>query len=105
ESAVMEDIRQTLRTFDQLHQLGVQLAIDDFGTGYSSLSYLQNLPADTLKVDQSFVSRIGTAPRSDAILRAIVDLGQALDLHVVAEGIETPEQLAFLRSIGCEAGQ
>ena len=105
ESVVMEDIQATLHSFEQLRRVGVQLAIDDFGTGYSSLSYLQNLPVDTLKVDQSFVRRVGTAPRSDAILAAIVELGRALGLHVVGEGVETPAQLRFLRGLQCHAAQ
>ncbi|MCC7366671.1 MAG: sensor domain-containing phosphodiesterase [Dehalococcoidia bacterium] len=105
ESILMDDIQATLRTLEQLNRLGVKLAIDDFGTGYSSLAYLQSLPVDTLKIDQSFVRRIGAAPRSNAILSTVVDLGAALDLHVVAEGIESEEQLRFLREAGCPAGQ
>jgi EAL domain-containing protein (putative c-di-GMP-specific phosphodiesterase class I) len=102
---LIEDIQRATHTMQALNDLGVRLAIDDFGTGYSSLGYLQLLPVDTLKIDQSFVKLIGTSRRSDAILRAIIDLGRALDLHVVAEGIESNEQFEFLRTAECAAGQ
>jgi diguanylate cyclase (GGDEF)-like protein len=105
ESVLIEDIQRATHTMQALNDLGVRLAIDDFGTGYSSLGYLQLLPVDTLKIDQSFVKLIGTSRRSDAILRAIIDLGRALDLHVVAEGIESNEQFEFLRTAECAAGQ
>ena len=105
ESALMEDIPATVDTLIQLKKLGVALAIDDFGTGYSSLSYLQHLPVDTLKVDQLFVGAIGHDPRATAIVDAIVRIGTALDLQVTAEGVETLQQISYLRKVGCTRGQ
>jgi diguanylate cyclase (GGDEF)-like protein len=89
----------------RLAELGVHLAIDDFGTGYSSLAYLSRLPIDTLKIDRSFVSRLGREPESDAVVRTIIALAHTLKLSVTAEGIETPEQAAQLRSLGAQRGQ
>lgn len=89
----------------ELREIGVAVAIDDFGPGYSSLSYLQTLPIDTLKIDQSFVNAVGRSAKADAILTAMIDLGNALDLDVVAEGIETAAQAAFVRDAGCWAAQ
>ena len=83
----------------------MRLAIDDFGTGHSSLTWLRRLPADFLKVDKTFVSGLGTDPGDTAIVRAVLDLGQALGLTTVAEGVETPEQLAVLRELGCDWAQ
>jgi EAL domain-containing protein (putative c-di-GMP-specific phosphodiesterase class I) len=89
---------------EEVSALGVRLALDDFGTGYSSLSLLQNLPVDTLKIDRSFIRRVDAAERR-AFVRAILDLAQALDLPVVAEGIEEPEQVLELERLGCRLGQ
>jgi len=83
----------------------VQLAIDDFGTGYSSLSYLRQFPIDVLKIDQSFVHQISGDPSDSAIVSAIIDMGKNLKQFVIAEGIETLEQLAFLRAHHCAEGQ
>lgn len=105
ESVLIEDIPATLETLGDLKALGVGLAIDDFGTGYSSLSYLQRLPVDTLKVDQSFIARLGVDPASGPVLRAIVEMGNALKMTVVAEGIENAWQWDFLSDIGCKLGQ
>lgn len=82
----------------------VLIAIDDFGTGYASLSYLAQFPADTLKIDRSFISRLGN-PRTRAIVTAMIELAHALGLNAVAEGIETADQLAILNELGCDLGQ
>ncbi|MEO9256359.1 MAG: sensor domain-containing phosphodiesterase, partial [Tepidiformaceae bacterium] len=105
ESVLIGDVPETLEILSELKGLGVGLSIDDFGTGYSSLNYLQRLPVDTLKVDQSFVGSLGQKATAGPVLRAIVELGNALFMQVVAEGIETRAQLEFLGSIGCQFGQ
>ena len=84
---------------------GVRLAIDDFGIGYSSLAYLQHLPVQTIKIDRSFVSGLGSDPTAEALVQAIVTLGHSLGKWVVAEGVETQVQLAALRALGCDAAQ
>src|SRR5205085_1886326 len=89
----------------QLRALNVRLHIDDFGTGYSSLNYLHRLPADTLKVDRSFISGSGPGGENWEIVRTIMALAHNLGLDVIAEGIETPEQLAQLTALQCEYGQ
>ncbi len=96
------DRAQNRRTLDALREVGVSFALDDFGTGYASLTHLREFAVDRIKVDQSFVQQIGKDAGSSAIIRAIVSLGAALQLHVVAEGVETAEQLAFLQGVGCE---
>jgi EAL domain-containing protein (putative c-di-GMP-specific phosphodiesterase class I) len=88
-----------------LRALGVRLSIDDFGTGYSSLGYLRRFPVDTVKVDRSFVDGLGTESEDSAIVAAVVSLGHALGLTVVAEGVETERQLAELRALGCDRAQ
>jgi diguanylate cyclase (GGDEF)-like protein len=105
ESILMDPMSTPLETLAELRNVGVRLAIDDFGTGYSSLSYLQRLPVDTLKIDQSFVGSLGLDERTFPIIRAIVQLGEALKMDVTAEGIETIYQLEQLRAAGCPAGQ
>jgi len=105
ESVLLGDVPQTMEILNELKGLGVCLSIDDFGTGYSSLSYLQRLPVDLLKIDQSFVASLGSEATSGPVVRAVIDLANALFMQVIAEGIETREQLEFLRSIGCPLGQ
>jgi EAL domain-containing protein (putative c-di-GMP-specific phosphodiesterase class I) len=89
----------------RLKALGVALSMDDFGTGYSSLSYLHHLPVDELKVDRSFIGRLGRATRDRHLVEAIVGMARALDLTVVAEGVETDDQLQFLGELGCALAQ
>lgn len=109
ESIVVENLKAVAETLGSLQALGVGLAIDDFGTGYSSLAYLRNLPIDTIKIDRSFVSDLQSPRESPqyplALVQAIVSLAQNLDLEVVAEGIETKQQLQLLQSLGCHLGQ
>jgi EAL domain-containing protein (putative c-di-GMP-specific phosphodiesterase class I) len=105
ESVVMEDAQITIGTLRDLKNLGVQLAIDDFGTGYSSLSYLRRFPVNTLKIDRSFVGNLGVKTEDAEIVRAIVSLARTLGLKVVAEGVETHEQLSQLESLQCELVQ
>ena len=105
ESAIMDNSESALAILQQLQCRQIQLSIDDFGTGYSSLSYLHRFPVDNLKIDRSFVSRIGEAGENLEIVQAIVSLGHNLGMTVTAEGIETMQQLARLRALGCELGQ
>lgn len=102
ESVAMDDIEASLRVFDLLDGIGVQLSIDDFGTGYSSLSYLRRLPARQLKIDRSFIRDLETSPDAQAIVEAVVRLAHALGLKVVGEGVETPEQAAILTQLQCD---
>ena len=105
ESVLIGDVSGTREILSELKSLGVGLSMDDFGTGYSSLSYLQRLPVDALKIDQSFIARLDRDATAGPVLRAIVALGNALSMDVVAEGIETRAQVEFLGSIGCQFGQ
>jgi EAL domain-containing protein (putative c-di-GMP-specific phosphodiesterase class I) len=105
ESSVMEQAEFTIRTLHELKSMGIHLSIDDFGTGYSSLSYLKRFPIDALKVDQSFVRDIPGDPEDAAIASAVIALGHSLRLTIVAEGVETAEQLAFMRERGCHRVQ
>jgi EAL domain-containing protein (putative c-di-GMP-specific phosphodiesterase class I) len=89
----------------KLKVMGVRLAIDDFGTGYSSLSYLRQFPIDTLKVDQSFIHEINAETDEATIISAVINMGCRMRHRVIAEGVETAEQLAFLRAHGCDEGQ
>ncbi len=105
ESALIDHADTAAEVFAKLRAMGIQVAIDDFGTGYSSLSYLHRFPFDILKIDYSFVSQMGPAGPHTAIVKAIVVLAQALDLEVIAEGIETSEQVVALKAMGCTYGQ
>ena len=105
ESAVMENAEMAARLLKRLKALGVQLSIDDFGTGYSSLSYLHRFPVNTLKIDRSFVGRIGEAAENIEIVRTVISLAENMGMEVVAEGVETLSQLTQLRKLKCEFGQ
>ena len=105
ESIVMHDAEAVAKDLQQLRDLGVSISIDDFGTRYSSFSYVKHFPVDRLKIDQCFVRDITTNPSDAAIARAIVSLGHSLDLEIVAEGVETIEQTALLRTEGCDEVQ
>jgi diguanylate cyclase (GGDEF)-like protein/PAS domain S-box-containing protein len=105
ESVIMENPEMAVDLLRKLEALGTHVCIDDFGTGYSSLSYLLRFPADTLKIDRSFVNALGKGGRERDIVGAIVSLGKSLDMDVVAEGVETEEQREILRNLGCGYGQ
>jgi diguanylate cyclase (GGDEF)-like protein len=101
ESLLMEDIEENIKAMHKLRQLGVHLAIDDFGTGYSSLAYLKRFPINELKIDQTFIRQMTPDSQDAAIVRTIVALGHNLRMSVIAEGVETKEQIQYLRQIGC----
>jgi len=105
ETTLMRDALLSARRLSALKEIGVKVAIDDFGTGYCSLAYLQQFPVDTLKIDQSFVSRLESSTEGAALVRTILQMGRDLNLETLAEGIETPGQLARLRSESCTNGQ
>jgi len=105
EGVLMKDAESTGAVLQELKAMGIHFAVDDFGTGYSSLSYLQQFPIDVLKIDQSFIRRITINPEDTPIVSAIIDMGKNLRLRVVAEGVETQEQLAFLQAHHCAEGQ
>jgi diguanylate cyclase (GGDEF)-like protein/PAS domain S-box-containing protein len=101
ETTLMTDPKRTIGLLKELYAMGLHLSIDDFGTGYSSLSALQQFPIGTLKIDQSFVRDVALDSNDAALVRTIIDMGKSLDLEVIAEGVEAPEQLEFLRKHGC----
>ena len=101
ESVFLRQPEQAGEVLEALRAMGLRIALDDFGTGYSSLGYLDRYPMDTIKVDRSFVTRMSGQPRSVAIVRTVVALGQAMALDIVAEGIEDEHQLRALRDLGC----
>jgi EAL domain-containing protein (putative c-di-GMP-specific phosphodiesterase class I) len=105
ESAVMSEPEESVTILKQLSQMGVLVSVDDFGTGYSSMSYLRRLPVDNLKIDREFINEIVSRPDDASIVRAIVSLAHSLRLKVVAEGVETVEQLEFLKALGCDQYQ
>ena len=88
-----------------LHDMGIRVSIDDFGTGYSSLDYLRRLPLDNLKIDKSFTFGIGQSENDEQLIKLMVSMAKSLDLEVIAEGVETEQQLEFLRELGCEKVQ
>jgi diguanylate cyclase (GGDEF)-like protein/PAS domain S-box-containing protein len=105
ESALMKRADLTVLVLSTLRESGIRIAVDDFGTGYSSLSYLRRFPLDALKIDQSFVRQIAAIPDETAIVRAIISMGRSLNLRVIAEGVETPDQLDFLKIHHCDEAQ
>jgi diguanylate cyclase (GGDEF)-like protein len=105
ESAVMSDPEKSIAILEQLSAMGVLVSVDDFGTGYSSMSYLRRFPIDKLKIDRVFIDEIVSRPEDASIVRAIVSLAHSLRLKVIAEGVETPAQLAFLKTAGCDEYQ
>ncbi len=105
EGVLIEDFDRGLGLLRRLKALGVRVSMDDFGSGYSSLSYLQAFPFDKIKIDRAFVMNLGRNPQSAAIVRAVIDLGHGMEMSIVAEGVETAEQLGFLANEGCDAMQ
>ncbi|QIR35436.1 EAL domain-containing protein [Tolypothrix sp. PCC 7910] len=105
ESMLIDNIMETIKVLEQLKRLGIQISIDDFGTGYSSLNYLHRLPADTLKIDRCFIQQMQEGNRNYQVVKTIITLSNQLGLGVVAEGIETQQQLQSLQHLGCEFGQ
>jgi EAL domain-containing protein (putative c-di-GMP-specific phosphodiesterase class I) len=105
ESVLMKRAESSQAILKTLRARGVQVAVDDFGTGYSSLSYLRKFPIDTLKIDQSFVRQITTAPDQTTIVTAVISMGRSLKLRVVAEGVETQGELGFLQDHKCDEAQ
>jgi EAL domain-containing protein (putative c-di-GMP-specific phosphodiesterase class I) len=101
----MKHATSTANILRTLRDSGVRVAVDDFGTGYSSLSYLQRFPVDAVKIDQSFVRQISTAGDDTTIVKAVIGMARGLKLRVIAEGVETKEELAFLRAYRCDEAQ
>jgi EAL domain-containing protein (putative c-di-GMP-specific phosphodiesterase class I) len=105
EGVLIDDFNRAVSILRRLKALGVLIAMDDFGTGYSSLSYLQSFPFDKIKIDKSFITNLGHSQQSATIVRAVIALGRGLDMPVVAEGVETEEQLKFLAAESCDEVQ
>lgn len=105
ETMVMEDLSGAREVMKKLNRLGVRLAIDDFGTGHSSLAYLKQFPVHEVKVDRTFVQGVAESPVDSAIVRAVIDLANAMGISAVAEGVETKDQVAELKMLGCHVGQ
>lgn len=105
ENSLMENIKASMATLERLREIGIYIAIDDFGSGYSSLSYLRQLPANTLKIDRSFLQGVAVDSRDSSIVESIIALGHSLNMKVIAEGVERLEQLEFLEKTGCDKGQ
>jgi predicted signal transduction protein with EAL and GGDEF domain len=105
ETTLMRDAEQAVRRLHAIKELGVRVAIDDFGTGYSSLAQLQRFPVDALKIDRSFISQLADKPQGQALIRTLVQLGNALSIETLAEGIEQQRELALLKQARCDSGQ
>jgi diguanylate cyclase (GGDEF)-like protein len=105
ETAIMRDAEETARRLVAIKELGVRIAIDDFGTGYSSLSHLQQFPVDALKIDRSFIARLTQSPEGETLIRTLVQLGKAMSIETLAEGIERPGELDLLKHEDCDSGQ
>ena len=105
ETALMRNAEETVRRLTAIKELGVRIAIDDFGTGYSSLAHLQQFPVDALKIDRSFISRLTQNPEGETLIHTLVQLGQALSIETVAEGIEQQQELSLLQAEHCDSGQ
>jgi EAL domain-containing protein (putative c-di-GMP-specific phosphodiesterase class I) len=105
EAIWLNSSTKALRLFKQLNGLGIHFHIDDFGTGYSSLAYLQSFPIQTIKIDRSFVSKLGSSSNSVELVRAVIVMARDLGMETVAEGVETAEQLNSLKELGCNYGQ
>jgi diguanylate cyclase (GGDEF)-like protein/PAS domain S-box-containing protein len=105
ETTLMHDTEMTRERLAELREIGVSLAVDDFGTGYSSLQYVQRFPIDIIKIDRSFVTGLGTNPGDGAVVQSMIELSQRLGVHTVAEGIDRPEQVTLLQSLGADLGQ
>ena len=105
ETALLEDLTIARPILNDLSRFGVGIHIDDFGTGYSSLSYLAELPVKTLKIDQAFVAKLNDSESNARVVQAVIALGKALELQIVAEGVETDQQYATVRKLGCDLAQ
>jgi EAL domain-containing protein (putative c-di-GMP-specific phosphodiesterase class I) len=105
ETTVMSDPEESIAILEKLSEMGVLVSVDDFGTGYSSMSYLRRFPIDKLKIDRGFITEVMSRPEDASIVRAIISLAHSLRLKVVAEGVESPEQLEFLKTLGCDQYQ
>jgi EAL domain-containing protein (putative c-di-GMP-specific phosphodiesterase class I) len=105
ETVLMANPQGSRELLEQMKVMGVHVALDDFGTGYSSLSYLRHFPLDTVKIDRSFIRNVTSDPEDATIVKAMIDLGHNLKLTLTAEGVETREQLEFLRAQGCDYAQ
>ncbi|HOO88055.1 MAG TPA: EAL domain-containing protein, partial [Synergistales bacterium] len=105
ESSLIENLDDVHVKLDLLKESGIRIALDDFGTGYSSLQYINNLPLDVIKLDRAFVSQLFVSAKTERMMRSIITMGRDLGLDIIAEGVETAEQLAWLKSAGCPKAQ
>ena len=105
ETTLMRNVEETARRLTAIRKLGVRIAIDDFGTGYSSLAHLQQFPVDALKIDRAFVSRLSVNPGGETLIHTLVQLGKALSIETLAEGIEQQQELSILQDEQCDSGQ